>query len=94
MLGRSLAYSVLLVKAAKDPTIPLRTDTQSFQAQVKEARPFSTVLSSSNELGLGIRQKGTPTKIKSEFSSAEPGSIIPEVSRANRKIPIIKRPDY
>lgn len=72
----------------------LMTGIESFQVQDKEARPFFTVLSSSNELGLGNKQKGISTEIKSELSSAEPGCIISEVSRANRKIPIIKRPDY
>lgn len=54
----------------------LMTGTESFQVQDKEARPFFTVLNSSNELGLGIKQKGISTEIKSELSSAEPGCII------------------
>lgn len=72
----------------------LLTGIESFQVQDKEVRPFFTFLNSLNELGLGIKQKGISTEIKSELSSAEPGCIISEISRANRKIPIIKRPDY
>lgn len=54
----------------------LMTGIESFQVQDKEARPFFTVLNSSNELGLGIKQKGISTEIKSELSSVEPGCII------------------
>lgn len=57
-------------------------------------RPFFIVLNSSNELELAIKKEEIYIEVKSELSSAEPGYIIPEVSRANRKIPIIKRSDY